>query len=146
MDENNDEDTSFDEGERVYLGFKNWVTFYPLPWGVQRRLKAVWDTAFSPRSAADIKNLEEWQGAVAAVLFESARRGDPEFTLDKLLDMIDSRNVIACFRALRVASGFKAAKPAEEADAVRPTPVPRGDDSTLGSLEQPVGPLPTAMN
>lgn len=130
MDENND-NSFFDDGVDVYLGFGVTVTFYPLTWGAMRRLRKQYKAVFG---GAEASGSDAWQDAAAEILFASAsRKPDFTLTLDQFLDCIDFRNATACFRALSVASGMRKGEVASDADAARPTQPPTGGNSTAPS-------------
>lgn len=142
-----DTTSDFDGGAEVYLGFGNTVTFYPLTWGAMRALKSEWKTVFDPALRAQrVAGDEVWEDAVAKVLFASARRGNADLTETAFLNMLDMRNLPACFRALSVASGLKRVEEAKPGDAVRPTEAPTGATSTPPLSPAPAGPMPSAIN
>lgn len=136
MTDEND-DSFLDEGVPTYLGFGHTVTFYPLPWGVQRRtLSTEWKILFGGGEGVKPAS-DAWNDAAVKVLFASATRGEgnPGLTEDALADMIDHRNLARCFKALGAASGLKP----RTGDAVRPTEAPNGASSTTLLSPPPAG-------
>lgn len=140
----------FDEGEDVYLGFRNKLTFYPLAWGTRKRMRKEFEIVFGGQASNDT---DEWQDAVAKILHASAARGNPALTLEAVEDMLDTRNLTQCLRALGVASSLKSSvsstsgEPQQEAsDGPRPTVSPTGLDSTQLSSAPPAGLSPSAIN
>lgn len=142
--------SAFDEGEEVYLGFGHSLTFYPLTWGVRKRMRKEFEKAFT--GSANLS--PEWEDAVAKILHASAVRGKPDLTIEQLEDALDMRNLPACLRALGIASGMRAvtaegeteASGTEASDGPRPTVSPTGPDSTAPLSAPPAGPSSSATN
>lgn len=140
--------SQFDEGEEVYLGFGHRLIFYPLTWGVRKRLRKEFGVVFSGNPAVT----EEWQDAVTKILHASAVRGNPQLTLEEVEEMLDMRNLKECMRALGVASSLKATisegsdAQKEASDEPRPTVSPTGPSSTQPSSAPPAGPSSSAIN
>ena|SRR5437763_615865 len=126
----------YDDGVEIPMGFGKTMRFYPLSWGAQRRLRTEWLLVFGgDRSKV---GTPDWQDAVAKILFTSASRGNPQLKEEDFLEILDIRNLSACFTALTTASGMTPR--AREGTEVRPTVSPNGADSTPPLSPPPDGP------
>jgi hypothetical protein len=151
MDNNND----FDGGESVPLGFGNNLVFYPIAWGDQRtKLGKQWAAVFGKGEPAAS---EAWMDAVVEIFYYSVNRPtmsqseDVRISRATIYNMLDHRNLKACFRALGIASGWKKDTDPEqptkgEKPSLDPTSPPSGGASTPVSSLPSIGTSSSATN